>query len=850
MRKFLMVQISGVPYVFGNLPSYTYAGYTYKPLLKEEGGVSEQPDTWDLWDGSGTAGTVDLELINEAGFLHWLFAVFRTTIAKTQIMDDMPWESADIASLEVIDSSAFAASGYAYRGLETVAYVSKPDGTHLGTVSRGELGSPVLHHRIEGTDDETRYGNPYLTDQPTEWGGRYVTLWWADVDEWGIVGALSVYWRGVLNEVTCDGTNYLLRAASLLSLMEQQVGLQATWMASPVTTGNPDTDIGLFWYLSSDFADRSWFSFTVGGANGGIYYWRLEPGVYSTLYDLIPVEDIQAWLDTLSLSHAWFYCSFDVEGEPGTAFMQARCDDSGSELSCKLQGDPDFMAALGFPQSVELPYDEMIKGEHPFARGFHSQFTDRLYLTDPSVFAYGDLTIGDRYVAVKFANDKGEYVNIYQILGAQATYLEVAQVFAGTSLGGGQRRALWCSDAEQGMAATAALHIGSIDPFVVLRMLLVSRGGDATNSAYDRLRDWGLSMPSTFIDAASFLGANGATLPLENLILTEPISLGELFKANLQLATVRPFMKNGTLALLACRPDSGMVGDDTPINHTDIQEVSPAVALDPEFAFSGFFASYNWDPGTGEFGVQEEPYYCPEAAARSSASVGPLTIEHKALYLATEDALNFFPQLTADLFRAFGQGVFSIEFTLLRDIEVTPGDLLLLTHPLMLNPASGTAGVTNLRCLCWEVAPIWDANNVRVRALLFPPATSIARWAPAAICNGYNPVTGVFDVNTGSFEAGVNDAKYFSATDKVRIFNQDDESDYVNATISSVGATSLTIDAGLAYPGAGTAPTNGDVMRFRDWSIVQSSQKEWCAIADHSDDLLESTDPPFVFGNP
>ncbi len=221
------------------------------------------PRSIELHTGKGSVGGFTIKLVDVRtptypdGWATWLFGADRSSIGRVRLAEDIDidegtWTIASGGTLPVVPGCASCppveeppcvqeAYGTAYIGLETIRYVNAcVGGTYNSTTlltSRSAYHSPSLWHRR----NPVNLHYPWITDHPTVWAGRIVTLYQTYVEgDGGLAGttatarAVAHKWRGVLRDVFFDGEFWQLRCDGIDTLLRRKICRKTT----EATVGN------------------------------------------------------------------------------------------------------------------------------------------------------------------------------------------------------------------------------------------------------------------------------------------------------------------------------------------------------------------------------------------------------------------------------------------------------------------------------------------------------------------------------------------------------------------------------------------------------------------------------------
>ena len=837
-----MIHITGIPYVFGSLQSFTYAGYTYKDFLSAP--TDESGDDHDLRAGESTAGDMSFVLTEDGTFLLNLFG-YLSAANTTKINEEIPWGTAAIAVLTCLDTSLFAAGGDdLYRGLETMAYDHTAVGTEFHNVLRAQYGSAALKHRIAGTTDPEYEDNPEISDHPQEWAGRIVTLYKAEVTPEGIVGAQAIEWRGILQSVACDADQltYTLQCKSLVSVLDRSIGCtRRTTLTMPESTSYHE----IFWYIDPTLSTiPMWVDDTTN-----THIWYIPGGVHRRLNYIIPIQNIYDAGIGLILTA-------DVTTDDLSSSAKYKFINEGT-TTITIHLEPMLAAALGFPEQISLPSGGELSAEENISCIFYGSTTDRIYVTDNTEFS--ETALADpikSYIAVRTQNALGDALSLYRLTGTgtdvtDGDYLKVSPVKVSLSLPRlFQQCGIW-SNSWDPIEAKQVIWASGVNPIYFFLMLLTSMAGDAANGSFDLLNDSGLALPSTMVDDASFMDEYGGGKGRHWLIEDNP-KCSELIAPDLAMLQCRIVQRKGLLRLVTCNePMDGAARERYLTDHDCLGGILPRIEQDLAQVVNRLTVSHNWDPFSDDFQITTE---CTSPASSRFSPVPdcPIEIEHKALVYSGEDGQGDLSATLYNVYNLRGRVVYSIylQCALAGDVlSIYPGDVVYLTHQGFRNPLTGTVGVTTLQTRCWKIDRHWKEGTADLVLTLFTGSLKTAAYCPSAKITTYDVGTGEC-VTTSSFynPSPVVDASYFQAGDKVMLVraSQKDEDDHIHTTVVSVSGTSIFVAPALVFAGGGIA-TN-DRIRYDIWTTVTVTQKKKAFIASYTDGLINAADSPFIMG--
>lgn len=256
---FWYVRISGLPYVWPNVDlsgtgwevtpgsrtvSIDSETYTLLPTFAPPDSWGQVRETAEPWLGIANASQLELpfllpgypaDSLTEATDA-WL-GILAGSIRRGAVSVMTADAAVGAGSFTVDQTTAWAASGTGYAGLETFEYSAK-GATSLTVSRRGAYGSWALYH-VGDLDQvqETGRGGPYVADHPLALEGRVVWVWqgtgYEDLDgnlvPWGSTIESSedkAVWAGVIRRAKPDKSQGLLKlkCESLRSLLSREVG--------------------------------------------------------------------------------------------------------------------------------------------------------------------------------------------------------------------------------------------------------------------------------------------------------------------------------------------------------------------------------------------------------------------------------------------------------------------------------------------------------------------------------------------------------------------------------------------------------------------------------------------------
>lgn len=169
--------------------------------------------------------------------------------------------SALAATIPVVDTSAFGASGTIYLDQEAIFYSGKTATSFTGC-TRGALGSKATRH-IYAVAQGAGMGNPQVTNIPVDYVGRPATLWLARVEN-GIITSVELEHYGTLGTgpALADDDSWVLTVDHAMKRMGQTIHAQEISVGGYAHPGNlsarttgispPDSDLTPFFLRIGD----------------------------------------------------------------------------------------------------------------------------------------------------------------------------------------------------------------------------------------------------------------------------------------------------------------------------------------------------------------------------------------------------------------------------------------------------------------------------------------------------------------------------------------------------------------------------------------------------------------------
>ncbi len=377
---------------------------------------------------------------------------------------------------------------------------------------------------------------------------------------------------------------------------------------------------------------------------------------------------------------------------------------------------------------------------------------------------------------------------------------------------------------------------------MLLRFMLSTGVEDYNSSTYDKLPDGvGIGLPYGLIDVNSF-----ETLDDDyELALENPKPFREILQGVMAVNNRYVIFEDGQIRLI-------QAGFDTP-NVEDIIELTESNKAVPddrptiEYSADGVINSLTLKYGQSEnvplaVGANGERVRATTINVIDVASVsdfgqrkaaeinapGLLDPDSWVNYTAAP-ALAYFSREVAIVERTFNANV----------VHMVPGDIVKITDNYLVDPRTGTRGVSGLAGIVIAVGFNWETGVGRCRIAFLPghQASRYSTLAPSALVTAYNTGTYVATLSAHGFSRSTDalDSTRWAAGDKIRVVEMDDTSPTVyTGTIASVGTNEVTFTGDITS-GAGLSGSSVWVMEYDDISTVQTAQRTAVFIADDGD---------------
>jgi len=366
----------------------------------------------------------------------------------------------------------------------------------------------------------------------------------------------------------------------------------------------------------------------------------------------------------------------------------------------------------------------------------------------------------------------------------------------------------------------------------LLARMMLSTGSaaynDVTHDVYGT--GFGLAIPYSIVDAASFVAID-QDAPEFDLVLTEPTRFGSILETVCAVTNRYPIWRNGKLTA-AKPPTENAYADAAVYDLTEANKARPddrtRVQHAPEGVINKATFEYDWD-----FATNKARHTIELVLLASQTDNGVGSIKHSGRGFRTEGAwndcvvgaLSNFQRPPAVLSRTYNYSL----------IDLEPTCLVLVTDDYMLDPVTGTRGVTDLPA--WVVSTTFDLRTGvgRVDAVFTPHVSPELKcvWSPSAAVdpdggtNGYTAGSKTLYIEANSYSLGSDavDGTRFPAGSKIRVIQADPGSasapqTWLDTVVSRTG-NQLVLTTGLA----GFSSTDRYVVECDDVATVALAQR-------------------------
>lgn len=378
---------------------------------------------------------------------------------------------------------------------------------------------------------------------------------------------------------------------------------------------------------------------------------------------------------------------------------------------------------------------------------------------------------------------------------------------------------------------------------IFLEFILSTGSAGYNDSTFDTLpAGFGPAIPYQMIDVNSF---KALTSDYE-MFLEKPTSLKELLETVLAVHNRYLVFKNGKITVTPAGFDSPVVEDVINMDKTSMAVKTDRATI--EYSTEGlinsvvfkFYPTVNTDYGRN-FHLKEEANLELVAPHSVSAYSQKRTLELDGRGIADPEtfitytavpALSYFTEPVAVINRTFNYNF----------VHVVPGDIVRLTDDNLVDPRTGTHGVSGLACWVMSTKFNWQTGEGQIKLAFLPThdASRYATWSPSAKVTSSAVVSNKLEVTCVAREFSRSsdsvDVASFAANDVCRVFQADVESSTeYSVTIQSVDSSTNKITfTSDPVPGALSSSYTW-IVESAPISQVQTSQRADAYIADDAD---------------
>jgi hypothetical protein len=366
------------------------------------------------------------------------------------------------------------------------------------------------------------------------------------------------------------------------------------------------------------------------------------------------------------------------------------------------------------------------------------------------------------------------------------------------------------------------------------RLLLSTGTADYNHALDDYPRHMGASVPYTLLDLDSLQRWRRLTY---TLLIDKPTPLIELLEKWLQFTGCYLVFDGGRFVVKsmgAIGPAATTVCAFTESNKAQPDD-SPTVTVGDGGILNRVTMKYARGLD-GKYRVEEQVNN--QASQSDFGGTRGVSFEAPGVYRERDVAV-WRDTVQATALAYFGRPLAQVERTYDFSLETqfTPGDLVTLTDNRVIDPRTGTRGVTEMPCWVLSKSFNWTTGVGRV-TLAFSPeldSTKVPAWAPSALVTGYVDGTKTLTCSAHQFSGSSDaaDASYFPAGSKVHVYKLDVASptEYFDTVASQTGNT-IVLTTGLG----GAIPAGSFVVESDDATTATSTQfTRYAYIADDAD---------------
>lgn len=810
-------------------------------------------------------------------------------------------------TISVKAADGFAASGKIYIGQEAIDYSSRDTGADTFTVSGSGRGYWSLfgpnggarfgqQHRMTDTATPDIQQSPAVSDAPSTWYNRRVGLYVhhrLEDGTWSTKADALLVWAGRIQSYRDIGDGRIsfgcvsllqdLRSSVFTDQMVGQLGAGVSFVDDVFVriVGWNGTGGGFTSYYASQ---------TITATGGNVTHEEFATLVNDALATLNASLTYHIWSLELDTGGPYPAYRFVVEGAdqpngfptPASALYFAVSiggvtnqaislyDLLGFDYAAQVQPntalvlheDPSgtnnqwFVGAASAALIYTVPYNVQFNGDSitfDLVSGtWNSQPASTLsaatWDTD------GFVKIGDLIIAITeptlvsdntyTANVRGFYLSQFHAI--------VPFVTEPMSIQHGQYRA----DAVSEPPTVAQVWIeSSLSAADVLLRLMLSTGVSGYNdSTYDVYPyGMGIGLPYGMVDVPSF--AELDKIPYE-LVLLEPMPFDKFIEAIGAATNSYIVWRDGKIT---CSTPVGFVSPYQ-IGVTQLTESNKATAGprgEPDRSTVDYVPNALINRMTLEyaFGADKNPQKTITVVADASISdfQQQRSIRIKAPGLI--DGAQWIDTVAAPALAYFSRPMAvisrSIDHSLL---HLTPGEAVSITDNGIIDPVTGTRGVTNFPAWVLSVDFDWGTAIGKITCAFLPGKdwNQAATWSPSAKVASYVGGTKTITLSANQFSDSSEsvDASYFVAGDKIRVVEESPATpaapDEHYRNVVSVSGNDIVHD-GSAITFAST--TTNYIVEPDDADTVATTQLIHAFIGDDANDLVPTNHAPYYYGN-
>lgn len=757
----------------------------------------------ELFNAEVASDSLDIEIVTSDDSILNLFRNANTTADKTFLTQDLDNNG---TTMYVQDTSEFASSGHVYIGHERIQYTGKTATTFTGlTRGKNTLFAPNggsrfgKYHRtpqILGSSDNLFSGtNPIVSSEPRVWYNRMVGVYLAHKEQgsWSTLGNSKLLWAGRIKSWSENGAGTVrLTCKNIADILNTSVFHDQYTALLDTRQLIASAHAGL---AISGMSNTSGYEASTSLDN--------VSAQYVDVFDIVEnIDDkFNAWqrAGTINTDHSWS-CSIisTEEGDRVAIEMRTATAITARPRVFLALLSPPVWTKLGFPfrGSDGNSFGTYWLGHHVLERVDNNLW--RLVapkgprtFPEPGTFQKNDsISVmgeagtwqdmpGDSIVAtIPFSGDGFLQVGENDVFYCQKTTStwndETRFIVKQRMAGGGET-----SDAEYadlGKSTPVCRQIwkeeGTLGD-ILLRLMLSTGTSGYNDSTYDAYAyGMGMGIPYGLIDVDSFKSLD---IPYQ-LWLEEPTPFRDVLEPVASAAGRHIIFKDGKITLT-------FPGFEIE-NLNGIEELDEGNKASPddraaiEYSTEGMINRITIEYGERDF-LRTRPN---SFTVENTASITDHGVK-KSMKLKANGILD--PQEWRDYVvqpavAHLGRPVAKISRTINHTLaHLVPGDICKLTDNTIIDPKTGTRGVSGLACWVQEISFDWQTGRGEV-VLVFVPehdASYYARYAPSALVDdtqsngGYDTGSDTLTCYPNAFSRSGDpaDATLFSADDAVHI---------------------------------------------------------------------------------